>query len=77
MSVQPAIAIDELKTRYEALGPIEELPGESTFLGRCSTFESFLEYGPDLADFLRNGADLPSVKRHAPGLADLALEAWQ
>ncbi len=76
MSVKPAIAINELKTRYDALGPIEELPGERTFLGRCSTFESFLEYGPDLADFLRNGASLPSVQRHAPGLAELALEVW-
>ena len=73
---QPAIPLDELRKRYEALGPIEELSGERSYLGRCCDFEGFLQNGPSMAKDLRDGADLPSVTRTLPELADLALEAW-
>ena len=73
---QPAIPPDDLRKRYEALGPIEELSGERSFLGRCSDFEGFLENGPLLASALRRGADLPSVTKSLPALGELALEAW-
>lgn len=72
----PAIALSELRARYEALGPIEEMPGERTYLGRCHTFEQFLSYGPILADTWReHGADIgddPLLIK----LAALACEAW-
>jgi hypothetical protein len=73
---QPAIPLDELRKRYEALGPIEELSGDRSYLGRCSDFEGFLQNGPFMAKDLRDGADLPSVTRTLPELADLAIEAW-
>jgi hypothetical protein len=73
---EPAMSLDELRWRYEALGVIEEMMGERSYLGRCSTFEGFLEYGPLLADGLRAGYDLPAVRDHLPELGVLALEAW-
>lgn len=73
---EPAIPMDELRARYDELGPVVELSGERSFLGRCSDFEGFLENGPVLAASLRRGDDLPSVTRHMPALADLALAAW-
>lgn len=73
---EPVMPMDELRRRYEALGVIEEMIGERTYLGRCSTFEWFLVYGPLLADDLREGYELTEVREHVPGLAALALEAW-
>jgi hypothetical protein len=73
---QPAIPLDELQKRYEALGPIEELSGERSYLGRCSDFEGFLQNGPFMAEDLRAGSELPSVTRTLPELAELALVAW-
>jgi len=75
MPAQPTIAIDELRRRYEALGRLEELPGERTYIGRCSTWEGFLEYGPILADAIRERKE-KTVSEFAPALADLAVEAW-
>ena len=73
---EPVMPMDELRRRYAALGKIEEMAGERSYLGRCSTFEWFLVYGPLLADDLRAGYDLPAVQRHLPALGALALEAW-
>lgn len=73
---EPAISMEELRRRYEALGVIEEMMGERSYLGRCSTFERFLVYGPFLADDLRAEYELPAVRDHLPGLGVLALEAW-
>ena len=73
---EPAMPMDDLRRRYEALGVIEEMMGERSYLGRCSTFEGFLDYGPLLANDLRAGYDLPAVRDHLPGLGELALEAW-
>ncbi len=73
--MDPKIPLDELRRRYEALGPIEEMPGERTALGRCSTFSGFLAHGPIIApevDWYRN---LPEGQAH-PELFDLIAEAW-
>lgn len=43
---EPAIPMDELRRPYAALGVIEEMMGEQSSLGRCSTFEGLLDYGP-------------------------------
>jgi hypothetical protein len=43
------IPLPELLGKYEALGPLEELDGERTFVGRCATFESFLDYGAKIS----------------------------
>ena len=75
-SREPAMPMDELRQRYDALGVIEEMMGGRSYLGRCSDFEGFLEYGPLLAGHLRAGYDLPAVRDHLPGLGVLALEAW-
>lgn len=75
MNRSPVIPMDELRRRYEALGKIEEMIGERSFLGRCSTFELFLDYGDALADTLRDGG-AEEVRTIAPALGDLALEAW-
>jgi hypothetical protein len=64
-SVMP---MDEMRRRYAALGVIEEMMGERSYLGCCSTFEWFLVYGPLLADDLRAGYELPAVRDHLPGL---------
>lgn len=73
---EPVMSMDELRRRYAVLGPIEEMMGERSYLGRCSTFEWFLVYGSLLADDLRAGYELPAVRDHLPGLGELALEAW-
>jgi len=36
---------DEIKAKYEALLPIEELDGERTFLSRVGRWENFLKDG--------------------------------
>lgn len=72
----PAIALAELRRRYEALGPIEELPGERTYLGRCYTFEQFLAYGPALAADWRDLGPMMGREPLVAQLAALACEAW-
>lgn len=63
----------DLEVKYAALGPIEELPGERTFRGRCCTFEQFLANGPLCAAFLRC---MPSDGDLHPALAALLLATW-
>jgi hypothetical protein len=48
----PAAALPDnvLRARYDALGPIEELPGERTIRSRCATFDSMVDYGPLIAE---------------------------
>jgi hypothetical protein len=76
-AVAIATPLDELKRRYEALGEIRELPGERTYLGRCSSFDRFLINGPAYARDLRTSHyDFSIEKEQAPGLAELCLEAW-
>jgi hypothetical protein len=80
----PAMPLDELRRRYDALGPIEELPGERTIRTRCYTFESMLERGPICAELLHEqiehlkerGRDPEVAMRDHPELCRLVLEAW-
>jgi hypothetical protein len=79
-----AIPLGELRRRYDALGPIEELPGERTIRTRCFTFESMLERGPICAELLREQIgrlkemerDPEDAMRDHPELCSLVLEAW-
>lgn len=71
-SMPGAMPTEVLRARYLALGPIEELPGERTMLGRCATFEAFVRNGPACAAFLRRaGRD-----EGRPDLAALLLAAF-
>jgi len=71
-SMPGAMPTEVLRARYLALGPIEELPGERTMLGRCYTFEAFVKNGPACAAFLRRASG--DVGR--PDLAALLLAAF-
>lgn len=73
----PTLPPDELRARYDALGPIEELVGERTYLGRCNTFARFMEYGPQCAKFMRYSDRRGYREREFhPALAALLVEAW-
>lgn len=66
-----------LRARYDALGTVEELPGERTFRGRCNTWPRFLEYGGACADLLRSFDDSGDTQDTLhPELAALLREAW-
>ena len=77
--VTPAIPIEELRRRYEALGPLEEWAGERTVISHCSTFEFLLDRG-HIAAFLlaRECAGVGEERAFwpHPGLCRLLLEAW-
>jgi hypothetical protein len=81
---EPAMPLDELRRRYDALGPIEELPGERTIRTRCYTFERMLEVGPMCAEMLREAIDDLAERGHGPEramrdhpeLCRLVLDAW-
>lgn len=75
----PALPLDELRARYDALGLLEELPGERTYLGRCNTFARFLENGPRCASFMRYFDRYGQGERERgfhPALAALLVDAW-
>jgi hypothetical protein len=75
----PSLPLDELRARYEALGPIEELSGERTYLGRCNTFARFLENGQRCAAYMRYFDRYGEGERERgfhPALAALLVEAW-
>lgn len=82
---RPAIPAAQLRRRYEALLPIEELPGLRTFRLRLGGgWESFLLHGPDAAGWFRQQLALMRSKpelREAilddcAQLVALVLEAW-
>lgn len=80
MSVQPAIAIDELKTRYEALPAFPESPGDRRWFDRLRSWDDFLAFGPDSASLLGedDDPDASSWLRPAfPELFDLVMGAWK
>lgn len=73
----PVIDLTTLRSKYDALPAIEELPGERTYLGRCDTFARFLQFGPDCAAFLRYfEAEGSPIDDYHPELAALLREAW-
>ena len=75
----PALPLNETQRRYEALAPIEDLPGERTFLTRCATFDQFLQNGAMCAAgirwFDRDGQGEEHRAMH-PQLAELLVECW-
>lgn len=79
---RPAIPLPQLRARYEALLPIEELPGERTFRIRLGGgWEAFLYYGRDASAWFRHASgsgDEPrdSMYDDCPELVALVLEAW-
>jgi hypothetical protein len=73
---EPVIALDELRRRYDALGPIREYIGERTFAGRCHSFQMFLEYGQVFSDYIASGGRVDDIRKDFPGLVDLVKEAW-
>ena len=84
MSISPVMSDEELRRRYDALSPIEELMGERTFLSRCATWEMFVERGPVIARKWaedRNSDDAVAQSRvpdegwQHPELYDLIVEA--
>lgn len=41
-----AIPLEQLRARYDALGPLPEFPGEREWVDRLRTFDDFVEFGP-------------------------------
>ena len=77
--IPPAIPIEQLRQRYDALGPLEEWPGERTVISHCATFEFLLERGHIAAFLLAREVTLVGEERAFwphPGLCRLLLEAW-
>jgi len=79
---RPVLPVAQLRRRYEALLPIEELPGERTYRIRLGGgWESFLFYGRDAAAWYRgqmageeSGAEEPIDDIRE--LVELVMEAW-
>ncbi len=79
---RPALPVALLRPRYEALLPIEELPGERTYRIRLGGgWEDFLYYGPHAARWYREqlgqrddgaGEPIDDIRE----LVALVLEAW-
>lgn len=79
---RPKVAAAELRRRYEALLPIEELPGERTFRIRLGGgWEAFLFYGRDASAWLHRQSHMDVGRRDSmfedyPELVALVMEAW-
>jgi ADP-ribosyl-[dinitrogen reductase] hydrolase len=79
---RPALPVAQLRRRYEALLPIEELPGERTFRIRLGQgWESFLFYGRDASAWFRQQAAQDaeaneSMFEDCEELVALVMEAW-
>lgn len=68
---------NDLYRRYSFLGKLVEYPGERTFIGKCSTFELFLENDPSFAGYLEESPNMFSdIVKYYPALNDLVKEAW-
>jgi hypothetical protein len=74
--VPPEFSLTELRWRYNALGELRDSPLRRSFISRCQSFDDFLRHGPVLAAMHRSGRGDEQVLQHAPGLVELALEAW-
>jgi hypothetical protein len=72
----PVIPLEELRRRYEALGPIREYIGDRSYAGRCADWESFLRYGPHFSDDLAHHLPVGDVPDRYPELVALVEEAW-
>lgn len=80
-SHRPVVPLPQLRVRYEALLPIEELPGERTFRIRLGGgWEDLLFYGRDASDYFREqqrrGQWDDAMLEDYPELVELVLVAW-
>ncbi|NJD19090.1 MAG: ADP-ribosylglycohydrolase family protein [Gemmatimonadetes bacterium] len=80
--LRPAIPVAGLRPAYEALLPIEELPGERTYRIRLGGgWQAFVYYGPDAAQWLRQEIGREedardSIFEDEPELVELVMKAW-
>ncbi len=78
---RPVLPVAQLRARYEALPPIEELPGERTFRIRLGAgWESFLYYGRSASawfqyEFAQKGGG-DAMFGDCRELVALVMEAW-
>lgn len=77
----PALPLAELRARYNALGKLEDWPGERTFISRCLSFDDFLKLGPMVAQDFAGWRETypPNLERAEeghPGLFALIIAAW-
>lgn len=79
---RPVLPVAQLRRRYEALLPIEELPGERTYRIRLGGgWESFLFYGRDASTWFKQQFEEKEEFRDSmlvdcPDLVALVMEAW-
>ena len=78
MPISDVMSDAELKRRYDALPPIEEIPGERTFLSRCGSWEFFVERAPMVSQDFRHMSDSLRHRQqeHHPELYALIIEAF-
>ncbi|NJD09089.1 MAG: ADP-ribosylglycohydrolase family protein [Gemmatimonadetes bacterium] len=80
--LRPAIPVARLRPAYEALLPIEDLPGERTYRIRLGGgWRAFLFYGPDAAEWFRQQLELEEEWRDKmlldePEMVELVMKAW-
>jgi acetoin utilization deacetylase AcuC-like enzyme len=77
--VPPCLPLEELRRRYDALGPLEEWPGERTIISHCISFEHLLANGYVTAYLMRrqlHSATEAEVFWAHPALSKLVMEAW-
>jgi hypothetical protein len=79
-SLRPVIPGSSLRRRYEALGPIEELPGEHTFRSKLATWEGFTLHGRNASSSFHAQAARSQwddgINEEYPELVALVMEAW-
>lgn len=63
----------EHKKTYDAI-TVPEWPGETTWFDRLRPWENFVEYGPQVADFMR-GKD-EEFRKDCPDLWDLLFQVF-
>ncbi|TRZ89141.1 MAG: hypothetical protein D4R84_18285 [Rhodocyclaceae bacterium] len=66
--IAPALSLAELRARYGALGKLEDLDGERSFIIRCITFDSLLKFGQTVAQ------DFATTRRGYPWQVDRLVE---
>jgi hypothetical protein len=75
--------LQEYKKRYEALHPLPEFPGETTWVDRLRTWPEFVERGQSVADLLEKlfksegkGEYQEQFRSLCPPLHDLLMDAF-
>jgi hypothetical protein len=75
--------LEKFKTRYDALHPLPEFPGETTWVDRLRTWPEFVERGQSVADLLERlfehhgkGEYQEQFRSLCPDLHDLLMDAF-